>query len=157
MATCSSAGTGHGGVCVRRDGISAMPGLCAVSSTTIPNVHNPSVGSVLHTHRCLSDAAVEVLAVSSEAPVFVGRVNCTGSERWLNGCRHDSPPTGGCTAAAVSCGRSSSEDTHTTHTHTHTHLTTHTVMCSPCGNYFSDCSLLQVSQGVQCQLGLPPK
>ena len=41
-------------------------------------------------------------------PVFLAMVGCTGSETQLSMCL-SSVPTGACTTAGVTCGRSSSE------------------------------------------------
>ena len=44
-------------------------------------------------------------------PVLRHQVTCTGSEQYLNECSHDliPPPAGGCSRAAVSCRKFSSE------------------------------------------------
>ena len=70
----------------------------------------------------MSDAELfEELSGGQAVPFFLGLVNCTGFEQDLLDCWSDlPPPDGDCAAsAAVSCEKSSGEDTHT-HTHTHT-------------------------------------
>ncbi|CAI8055169.1 Scavenger receptor cysteine-rich domain superfamily protein, partial [Geodia barretti] len=48
-------------------------------------------------------------ANAGDVPVFLGQVNCSGSEQYFNECSHGRPPTGGCARAAISCKTSSNE------------------------------------------------
>ena len=53
-----------------------------------------------------TDATViDAPANAENVPVFLGGVSCTGSEQYFNECRHYTPPTGGCSRAAISCGK----------------------------------------------------
>ncbi|CAI8033836.1 Hepatocyte growth factor receptor, partial [Geodia barretti] len=48
-------------------------------------------------------------ANAGDVPVFLGQVNCSGTEQYFNECSHGRPPPADCARAAISCKTNSNE------------------------------------------------
>ena len=60
----------------------------------------------------LDAIVIEGSTNDNNVEVFLGQVIYTGSEKYINECSYSAiPPTAGCTTVAVSCTKSSSEET----------------------------------------------
>ena len=57
---------------------------------------------------CIDATIIDGPLNVEDVPVFLGGASCTGSEQYFSECSHNMPPSGGCSLAAISCGKSSS-------------------------------------------------